>query len=73
MGIIYRAGSPAAGEIYIYFCPRFGLTFGIKLLERNSHRGVQAYGAMRSDFPEAEEIIVSKESMSIKLLEDVER
>ncbi|MEA5129046.1 MAG: VIT1/CCC1 transporter family protein [Proteiniphilum sp.] len=34
----------------------FGLTFGIKLLERDAHKGVQAYGAMRSDFPEAEEM-----------------
>lgn len=34
----------------------FGLTFGIKLLERDAHKGVQTYGAMRSDFPEAEEM-----------------
>ncbi|WP_291124728.1 VIT1/CCC1 transporter family protein [Dysgonomonas sp. UBA7698] len=54
---------------YIFLVRCFGLTFGIKLLERNSHRGVQAYGAMRSDFPEAEEMYHTEKEHEDKLLE----
>ncbi len=55
--------------LYTFLVRCFGLTFGIKLLERNSHRGVQAYGAMRSDFPEAEEMYQAEKEHEDKLLE----
>lgn len=58
---------------YVFLIRCFGLTFGIKLLEQNAHEGVLAYGAMRSDFPEAEEMYQTEkehEDKLIKLLND---
>ncbi|MEA4916589.1 VIT1/CCC1 transporter family protein [Proteiniphilum sp.] len=47
----------------------FGLTFGIKLLERDAHKGVQTYGAMRSDFPEGEKMYETEKENEDKLIE----
>ena len=54
---------------YTFLIRTFGLTFGIKLLERDAHRGVQAYGAMRSDFPEAEELYKTEKDNEDRLIE----
>lgn len=54
---------------YAFLIRCFGLTFGIKLLERNAHKGVQAYGAMQSDFPEAGEMYNTEKENEDKLLE----
>lgn len=54
---------------YVFLIRCFGLTFGIKLLERNAHKGVQTYGAMQSDFTEAEEMYLTEKENEDKLLE----
>lgn len=55
--------------LYVFFIRSFGLTFGIRLLERDAHKGVKAYGAMRSDFPEVEEMYQREKEYEDKLLE----
>lgn len=55
--------------LYVLIIRCFGLTFGIKLLERDAHKGIQAYGAMRSDFPEAEDMYQREKEYEDKLLE----
>lgn len=54
---------------YTFLIRSFGLTFGIRLLERDAHQGVKAYGAMRSDFPEAEEMYRTEKKNEDKLIE----
>lgn len=53
---------------YTFLIRCFGLTFGIKLLEHNAHKGVLAYGAMQSDYPEAEEMYRREKENEDKLL-----
>lgn len=62
--------SPSKWRIwfYVFLIRCFGLTFGIKLLERNAHKGVLAYGAMRSDFPEAEGMYQTEKDHEDKLI-----
>lgn len=54
---------------YVFLIRCFGLTFGIKLLEQGAHQGVQAYGAIQSDFFEAEELYRIEKEHEDKLLE----
>ncbi len=55
-------------NFHVFLTRCFGLTFGIRLLERNAHKGVQAYGAMQSDFPEAEQMYATEKENEDKLL-----
>ncbi len=55
--------------LYVFIIRCFGLTFGIKLLERDAHKGIETYRAMRSDFPEAEEMYQREKEYEDKLIE----
>lgn len=49
-------------KIFIYFSliRFFGITFGIKLLERTEHDGVKTYRSLPDDFEEADELVLSE-------------
>lgn len=55
--------------LYTFLIKCFGLTFGIKLLERNAHTGVETYGAFKDDFPEAEQMYRTEREHEDKLIE----
>lgn len=55
--------------IFFYIIARlFGLTFGIKLLEKGEADAAEKYGALKPDYPEIEEFIKDEEIHEQKLI-----